>query len=126
MPTLMIDDIKVEVAEGTTVLNAARKAGVKIPTLCYLEDVQAIGACRVCIVEVEGARTLVASCVMPAAEGMKVVLADLDDEALQACVDVLVDEGAQALGVVTDVSRYRTWRCCGTRRWTGSGPCRCW
>ena len=55
MPTLTIDDIKVEVPEGTTVLQAARQAGVKIPTLCYLEDVQAIGACRVCLVEVEGA-----------------------------------------------------------------------
>ena len=40
MPTLTIDDIKVEVPEGTTVLQAARQAGVKIPTLCYLEDVQ--------------------------------------------------------------------------------------
>jgi len=45
---------------------------VKIPTLCYLEDVQAIGACRVCLVEVEGARTLVASCTQPATEGMVV------------------------------------------------------
>ena len=62
MPTLTIDDIKVEVPEGTTILQAARQAGVQIPTLCYLEDVQAIGACRVCLVEVEGARTLVASC----------------------------------------------------------------
>ncbi|HOT22874.1 MAG TPA: NADH-dependent [FeFe] hydrogenase, group A6 [Thermoleophilia bacterium] len=72
MPTLTIDDIKVEVPEGTSVLQAARQAGVKIPTLCYLEDVQAIGACRVCLVEVEGARTLVASCTQPATEGMVV------------------------------------------------------
>ncbi len=72
MPTLTIDDIKVEVPEGTSVLQAARQAGVNIPTLCYLEDVQAIGACRVCLVEVEGARTLVASCTQPATEGMVV------------------------------------------------------
>ena len=72
MPTLTIDDIKVEVPEGTTVLQAARQAGVKIPTLCYLEDVQSIGACRVCLVEVEGATTLVASCSQPATEGMVV------------------------------------------------------
>jgi len=72
MPTLTIDDIKVEVPEGTTVLHAARQAGVKIPTLCYLEDVQSIGACRVCLVEVEGARTLVASCSQPATDGMVV------------------------------------------------------
>ncbi len=72
MPTLTIDDIRVEVPEGTSVLNAARQAGVKVPTLCYLDEVQSIGACRVCLVEVEGAKTLVASCSQPAAEGMVV------------------------------------------------------
>ena len=72
MPTLTIDGIAVEVPEGTTVLQAAKQAGVKIPTLCYLEDVQSIGACRVCLVEVEGARTLVASCSQPATDGMVV------------------------------------------------------
>ncbi len=72
MPTLTVDDIRVEVPEGTSILDAAKKAGVKIPSLCYMKDVQAIGACRVCLVEVEGARTLVASCVMPVNEGMKV------------------------------------------------------
>lgn len=72
MPTLTIDNVTVEVPQGATVLEAAKKAGIKIPTLCYLEDVQAIGACRVCMVEVEGARSLLASCVTPAADGMKV------------------------------------------------------
>ena len=72
MPNLSIDNISVEVPEGTTILNAARKAGIRIPTLCYLENVQAIGACRVCLVEVEGAKTLVTSCVTPATDGMKV------------------------------------------------------
>ena len=72
MPTLTIDNVTVEVPQGATVLEAAKQAGIKIPTLCYLEDVQAIGACRVCMVEIEGARTLMASCVTPATEGMKV------------------------------------------------------
>jgi NADP-reducing hydrogenase subunit HndD len=72
VPKLTIDNVPVEVPAGATVLDAARKAGIEIPTLCYLEDVQSIGACRVCLVEIEGARTLVASCSMPAAEGMKV------------------------------------------------------
>ncbi|MDQ1257586.1 MAG: NADP-reducing hydrogenase subunit HndD [Candidatus Hydrogenedentes bacterium] len=72
MPTLTIDNVAVEVPQGTSVLEAARKAGVTIPTLCYLKDVQAIGACRVCLVEIEGARTLMASCVTPVNEGMKV------------------------------------------------------
>ncbi len=72
MPTLTIDDIKVEVPEGTSVLNAARQAGISIPTLCHLEGRATIGACRVCLVEIEGARTLVASCSQPANEGMVV------------------------------------------------------
>ncbi|OGJ93213.1 MAG: ferredoxin [Candidatus Raymondbacteria bacterium RifOxyC12_full_50_8] len=69
---LTINAISVEVPEGTTILAAAAQAGIKIPTLCHLEGVQSIGACRVCLVEVEGAKTLVASCVMPVMEGMKV------------------------------------------------------
>jgi len=72
MPKLTIDNIPVEVPEGATVLEAAQQAGIHIPTLCYMKDVQSIGACRVCAVEVEGARTLVASCSQPATEGMKV------------------------------------------------------
>ncbi len=72
MPVLTIDDIKVEVPEGTTLLDACRQAGARVPTLCYLEGVQCIGACRVCLVEVEGARTLVASCAQPATNGMVV------------------------------------------------------
>jgi NADH dehydrogenase/NADH:ubiquinone oxidoreductase subunit G len=72
MPKLTIDNTPVEVPEGTTILEAARKMGFRIPTLCYLEKIQAIGACRVCMVELEGAKTLTASCVMPVADGMKV------------------------------------------------------
>ena len=72
MPRLMIDDIPVEVAQGTTILDAAQRIGARIPTLCYLAGVQAIGACRVCVVEVEGAKTLTASCVTPVQDGMNV------------------------------------------------------
>ncbi|GFN22691.1 NADH-dependent [FeFe] hydrogenase, group A6 [Thermanaeromonas sp. C210] len=69
---LTIDNIPVEVETGTTILQAAAKAGIHIPTLCYLEGINEIGACRVCVVEVEGARNLMASCVTPVAEGMVV------------------------------------------------------
>lgn len=69
---LTIDGRAVSVDKGSTVLEAARKAGVRIPTLCYLENVQAIGACRMCIVEVQGKRGLHASCVLPVEEGMVV------------------------------------------------------
>jgi iron-only hydrogenase group A len=72
MPKVTIDGIEVEVTEGTTILDAASNAGVHIPTLCFLKDVQAIGACRVCLVEIEGARDLAASCVMPVSDGMKI------------------------------------------------------
>jgi NADH-quinone oxidoreductase subunit G/NADP-reducing hydrogenase subunit HndD len=69
---LTIDNIPVEVEAGTTILKAAEKAGIHIPTLCYLEGINEIGACRVCVVEVEGARNLMASCVAPVADGMVV------------------------------------------------------
>jgi len=72
MPKITIDNRTVEVPESATILEAARAAGIRIPTLCYLEGVQAIGACRVCLVEVEGSKNLVASCVTPVADGMKV------------------------------------------------------
>ena len=54
MPKLWIDDLEVQVGEGTTVLEASRQAGIDIPTLCYLKDLNAPAACRVCLVQVEG------------------------------------------------------------------------
>ena len=72
MVNLTIDNIPVTVPAGTTVLEAARSAGIKIPSLCFLKDVNEIGACRICVVEVEGARSLMASCVYPVSEGMVV------------------------------------------------------
>ena len=72
MITLTIDRQQVTVEEGTTVLEAARQLGIDIPTLCYLKDLNAPAACRVCIVQVEGRPTFDASCVLPAAEGMVV------------------------------------------------------
>lgn len=69
---LTIDGIKVEVPEGTTVLEAARKAGVYIPTLCYDEDLKPYGACRLCVVEIEKMRGLPTSCTTPATDGMVV------------------------------------------------------
>ena len=72
MTTLTIDNIQVAVEEGSTVLDAARQIGVKIPTLCYLKDINVIGACRICMVEVQGARTFMAACVTPVTDGMVV------------------------------------------------------
>lgn len=69
---IKINNIPVQVDEGITILQAAKQTGVKIPTLCYLKDINAIGACRVCVCEVKGARSLVAACVYPVSEGMEV------------------------------------------------------
>ena len=72
MLSLTIDDQPVEVPENTTILEAARTIGIRIPTLCYLENLKGIGACRVCLVEVENHKELVASCVTPVADGMNI------------------------------------------------------
>ena len=69
---IKINGMAVAAPKGSTILEAARYAGIDIPTLCYLKDINAIGACRICVVEVKGARSLVASCVYPINEGMEV------------------------------------------------------
>lgn len=69
---LKIDGIDLKVEEGTTILNAARKASIHIPTLCYHEDLCVAGNCRVCVVEQKGVKNLVASCAMPVSENMEI------------------------------------------------------
>jgi bidirectional [NiFe] hydrogenase diaphorase subunit len=70
--TLTIDDQMVSAREDETLLEAAWDAGIKIPTLCYLDGVSAVGACRLCLVEVAGSNKLQAACVTKVAEGMEV------------------------------------------------------
>ncbi len=72
MINIKINGMSYEVAAGSTILEAAREAGIDIPTLCFLKDVNQIGACRMCMVEVKGAKSLVAACVYPVNEGMEV------------------------------------------------------
>ncbi len=62
MVKLWIDNQEVNVEKGTTILDAAASVGIKIPTLCFLKDLNEIGACRVCIVEIKGKDALVAAC----------------------------------------------------------------
>lgn len=69
---LKINGIDVAVPEGYTILQAAKEADIEIPSLCYLKDINCIGSCRVCVVEVKGRKGLLASCVYPAEEGMEV------------------------------------------------------
>ena len=72
MVNLKIDDKNVIVEEGTTILKAAKQAKIDIPTLCFLKEINEVGDCRMCIVEVEGRRGFVASCVQKVEEGMVV------------------------------------------------------
>lgn len=72
MVHLTINNIPCCAPAGSTILEAAHAAGIAIPTLCYLKEVNEIGACRMCVVEVRGARNLVPACVHPIAEGMEV------------------------------------------------------
>ncbi len=69
---ITIDGKKLQVEQGITILEAARQASIKIPTLCFLKDINEIGACRMCLVEIKGARALQASCVYPVAEGLEI------------------------------------------------------
>lgn len=73
MVNLIIDDKPVQVAEGTTVLRAAQSVGIHIPTLCDHPELEPYGGCRLCLVEVKGARLPMASCTLPVSEGMVVV-----------------------------------------------------
>lgn len=70
---IKVNGMPYSVPKGSTILEACRGIGIEIPTLCYLKDINAIGACRICVVEVKGARSLVAACVYPVNEGMEVM-----------------------------------------------------
>lgn len=70
--TIVIDGQKLEVPSNYTVLKAAKEANIDIPTLCFLEGINEIGACRMCLVEIKGGRALQASCVYPVSDGMEV------------------------------------------------------
>jgi len=72
MITLTIDGQKIEAKKGDTILQAARRAGLYIPTMCYLSKVKPIASCRLCVVEVEGADGFILSCQAPALDGMEV------------------------------------------------------
>ena len=93
MHNVTINGKSVSVAEGTTILEAARAAGVSIPTLCHLEHRAPLGACRVCVVEVEGARTLQASCATPVTDTMVVhTNSRRARQARRTVVDLLLSE----------------------------------
>ena len=72
MVNITINNVPFQVSEGTTILNAAKQAGIKIPTLCYLEKIQEPGSCRLCVVEIEKFNNLQPSCITNVSEGIKI------------------------------------------------------
>ena len=72
MVNIKINNMPLSVPKGISILEAARMAGIESPTLCYLKKINEIGACRICMVEVKGARSLVTACVYPVNEGMEI------------------------------------------------------
>lgn len=72
MVNIKINNMPLSVPKGISILEAARMAGIEIPTLCYLKKINEIGACRICMVEVKGTRSLVTACVYPVNEGMEI------------------------------------------------------
>ena len=82
---LTIDGIPVTVPEGTTILDAAKKVGVKIPVLCHHPDVQVRAVCRLCVVECDGGRKLKAACANDVWEGVSVVT---DNERLRGMDEI--------------------------------------
>ncbi len=98
--TLVIDGIDVAVEENQTILQAAQTMGIRIPTLCHLEGISEVGACRLCIVEVVGVNKLLPACVTQVAEGMKVnTNNDRIQEYRRMIVEMLFAEGNHVCAV---------------------------
>ncbi|MFZ7102970.1 MAG: NADH-dependent [FeFe] hydrogenase, group A6 [Peptococcaceae bacterium] len=96
MVNVTIDGHKVTVPKNYTILEAAQEAGIDIPTLCYLKEINKIGACRVCLVEIKGGRALQASCVYPVSEGLEVYTnTPAVREARKAVVELLISNHPQ-------------------------------
>ena len=73
MVNLKINNIPVSAPEGTTILDAAKSVGISIPTLCFLKEINEIGACRVCVVELKGKEKLITACNNEVQEGMEII-----------------------------------------------------
>ena len=96
MINLKIDDKEVQVEEGTTILQAARQVGIDIPTLCFLKDINEIGDCRMCIVQVDGRRGFATSCIQKVEEGMVVHTHTPDVlEARKMVLDLIISNHAK-------------------------------
>ena len=107
MVTLKIDEVQVQVPEGATLLQAAQKIGVWIPTLCHHDSLTPTGGCRLCVVEINrgGVSHVVSSCVYKAEEGLTVLTATEKIRGIRACIiELLLSEASEAK-VIQDLAR---------------------
>ena len=109
--TLTIDDKQVEVKAGMTVLEAARKAGIYIPTLCYHSFLAPYGGCRICVIEIEKMRGFPTACTTPAGDGMVGAFAGYDRERLHSFVTRVAQR-----------ARFRARRHLGSRQHADARP----
>jgi len=102
---MVVDGRKVEAVEGTTILDACRRLGLTIPTLCYLDTLHPVNACRVCVVELEGSRTLVPACSRKVAAGM-VIRTDSERVRLSRKLVLELLASSVDLSTTPDVARW--------------------
>ena len=105
---LKINGIEVTAPKGSTILEAARLAHIEIPTLCFLKEINEIGACRVCIVELKNGK-LVTSCVYPAEEGMEVSVSYTHLDVYKRQVSVMAFCAARIAATSTGGFKGRRW-----------------
>ncbi len=118
---LSIDGTEVEVAEGTTVLEAARAAGRAIPTLCFDERLAPFGACRVCLVGAQGAPGPIPACTTPCREGMVIDTRDpVARRVAGAVVELVLSELPAAPAAHTELAAVARELQVGAPRWTGA------
>src|SRR6476659_6462163 len=105
MAEIMIDGKSVSVAEGSTLLEAARSMGIDTPTLCFLENLTPVNVCRICVVEVEGSRTLVPACSRKVEPGMVV---HTDSERVRTSRRMVLEllDSSVDLSTAPDAQRY--------------------
>ena len=101
MATITINDIPVKVKKGTTILKACDSIGIKIPTLCFIEEINEIGFCRICVVEVEGEQDLVSACNTEIANGM----------IIKTDSKLVLDSRANTLKLLASKHRFNCWQC---------------
>jgi len=120
MPALTIDGVEVEVADGATVLDAARAAGRWVPTLCFDARQAPFGACRVCMVGVEGAAAPVAACTTPCRDGMAIATEDPTARRVaEAVVELVLSELPEPPAPHTELAQVAERLGVGEPRWPG-------